>query len=117
MTAPRTKYYSAQRQSPLYRFPRKVRDVIYDYYVREPEGYFFDHVTRKMLYEHTEVKPRRVIRLGLMISCRIAAEEMGLVALQKIHFTAGESRDDGGEYRGLTSRAGRLKCCMCSASS
>ncbi|KAI0585025.1 hypothetical protein Alg215_02721 [Pyrenophora tritici-repentis] len=33
MTAPRTRYYSAQLQSAFFRLPREIRDAVYDYYL------------------------------------------------------------------------------------
>jgi hypothetical protein len=110
MTTPRTKYYSGQRQSPFFRLPREIRDVIYDYSVREPDGYFYDAETGKMLYQHPSIKPKQVVRLGLMITCRIAAEEMKNIALPKIHFTTRSKFDDQPGYLGLQSRAARFKC-------
>ncbi|KAI4714652.1 hypothetical protein J4E89_000333 [Alternaria sp. Ai002NY15] len=110
MTAPRTKYYSAQLQSPIFRLPREVRDVIYEYYLTEKEGYHFDSETGKLLYQNPSSEPKQVVRLGLRITCRIAAEEMKDRAFEKVNFYPKRSIDDGGEYMGLRSRAGRFRC-------
>ena len=112
MTTPRTKYYSAQLQSPIFRLPREVRDVIYDYYLLEDEGYHYDTETGKLLYHKPSTTPRQVVRLGLRITCRIATEEMKNSAFAKIHFYPKSSIDDGGKYMNVRSRAGRFWCCM-----
>ncbi|KAI4638003.1 hypothetical protein J4E93_010471 [Alternaria ventricosa] len=78
MTAPRTKYYSGQTQSPLFRLSREIRDIIYEYYAlgEGDNGYHYDSETGKMLEHSPSSEPKRVVRLGLMITCRIAAEEL-----------------------------------------
>ena len=112
MTAPKTKYYSAQLQSPLFRLPREVRDVIYEYYLLENDGYHFDSETGKLLYHKPSISPKQVVRLGLRITCRIAAEEMKDSAFGNVHFYPKRSLDDGGEYMNVRSRAGRFRCCQ-----
>lgn len=108
MTAPRTKYYSAQLQSPLFRLPREVRNLIYDYYAQGKEGYIYDKETGKLLYVHPSAQ---TVGLGLMITCRIAAEEMQAVAFHDICFSTRCSVNDGSAFMGLRSIAGRLQCC------
>ncbi|KAI4932513.1 hypothetical protein J4E85_002911 [Alternaria conjuncta] len=98
MTAPKTKYYSAQLQSPLFRLPREVRDVIYEYYLLENDGYHYDSEIDKLLYHKPSISPKQVVRLGLRITCRIAAEEMRDSAIGKIHFYPKRSFNDGKEY-------------------
>jgi hypothetical protein len=107
MTAPRTNYYSTQLQSQLFRLPREVRDAIYTYYVLGEEGYHYESETGKMLYR---TEPRQTVGLGLMITCRIAHEELKHNVFRKIQFSARASCDDGRSYMGLGSRAGRFKC-------
>jgi hypothetical protein len=112
MTAPRTKYYSGQTQSPFFRLTREIRDIIYAYYLlgRDNEGYHYDYDTGKMLERTPRLEPKRVVRLGLIITCRIAAEELQDCALRKVHFNAHRSLDDGQLFLGLCSRAGRYRC-------
>lgn len=62
-----------------------------------------------MLYQHPSVKPKQVVRFGLLITCRIAAEEMRDIALQKIHFTTRSEFPEKPRYLGLQSRAGRFR--------
>jgi hypothetical protein len=62
------------------------------------------------LYQHPSIKPKQVVRLGLMVTCRIAVEEMKNIALSEIHLTARSKFDDQPGYLGLQSRAGRFKC-------
>jgi hypothetical protein len=64
-----------------------------------------------MLYQTPSVLPRETVRLGLMITCRIAAEETKNLAFQKLTFRARRSEDDGSEYMKVRSLAGRLKIC------
>jgi hypothetical protein len=110
ITTPKAKYYFGQRQSPLFRLPREIRDVIYDYYVREPDGYFYDAEMGKILYQHPSIMPKQVVRLRLMITCKIAADELKNVALQKIHFTTRNEFADMPDYLGLQSRARSFEC-------
>jgi len=112
MTAPRTKYYSAQLQSPIFRLPREIRDVIYEYYLLEQDGYHYDSELGKLLYQNPSITPKQVVRIGLRITCRIAAEEMKTIAFRKIQFYPKSSIDDGGRYMNVRSRAGRFWCCM-----
>ena len=107
MTAPRTNYYSAQLQSPLFRLPREVRDAIYEQYVLGEDGYHYDSDTGTMLYS---TEPKQTVRLGLIITCRIAHEELKNMVFRKLHFSAHLSHNDGRSYMGLSSRAGRFKC-------
>jgi hypothetical protein len=109
MTAPRTNYYSAQLQSCLFRFPCEVRDAIYAYYVLGEEGYHHDSEIGKMLYT---TEPKQTVRLGLVITCRNAHEELKHMVLRKINSRSHSSNDDGRSYMGLSSRAGRFKCSM-----
>ncbi|KAI4665863.1 uncharacterized protein J4E78_003328 [Alternaria triticimaculans] len=112
MTAPRTRYYSAQLQSPIFRLPREVRDVIYEYYLLEQDGYHYDSEMGKLLYQNPSITPKQVVRIGLRITCRIAAEEMKNIAFRKIQFYPKPSDDDGGEYMKVRSRAGRFRCLL-----
>jgi len=107
MTAPRTNYYSAQLQSPLFRLPREVRDAIYAYYSLGQDGYHYDSETGKMLYT---VEPRQTVHLGLMITCRIAHEELKHIVFRKLQFKTHHSYDEDLSYMGVRSRAGRFKC-------
>ncbi|KAI4687869.1 uncharacterized protein J4E88_003462 [Alternaria novae-zelandiae] len=111
MTAPRTKYYSGQTQSPLFRLSREIRDFIYEYYAlgEGDNGYHYDSETGKMLEQPTSSESKHVVRLGLMISCRIAAEELKNCAFRKLQFSPHLSQDDGQAFLGLASRAGRFQ--------
>ena len=113
MTAPRTKYYSGQTQSPLFRLSREIRDIIYEYYAlgEGDNGYHYDSETGKMLEQSPSSEPKRVVRLGLMITCRIAAEELKNCAFRKLQFSPHLSQDDGQAFLGLASRAGRFQSC------
>jgi hypothetical protein len=99
---PQTKYYSGQRQSPLFRLPREIRDTIYDYLC--DAEYLYDAEPGNMLEDG------QVVRLGLVITCRIGAEEMSNVMLRKIRFRARSEFWDRPEYLGLQSRAARFRC-------
>ncbi|KAI4695632.1 hypothetical protein J4E81_005958 [Alternaria sp. BMP 2799] len=114
MTAPRTKYYSGQTQSPLFRLSREIRDIIYGYYAlgEGDNGYHYDSETGKMLEQSPSSEPKRVVRLGLMITCRIAAEELKNCAFRKLQFSPHLSQDDGKAFLGLASRAGRFQCLL-----
>ncbi|KAI4616396.1 uncharacterized protein J4E87_008662 [Alternaria ethzedia] len=97
MTAPRTKYYSGQTQSPLFRLSREIRDMIYGYYAlgEGDNGYHYDSETGKMLEQSPSSEPKHVVRLGLMITYRIAAEELKNCAFRKVQFSPHLSQDDG----------------------
>jgi len=107
MTAPKTNYFLAQLQSPLFRLPREVRDAIYAYYVLGEDGYHYDSQSGKMLYT---TEPKQTVRLGLIITCRIAHEELKHMVFRKVEFKAHHSYEDGLSYMGVRSRAGRFKC-------
>ena len=111
MTAPQTKYYSAQLQSPLFRLPRELRDRIYSLYMSEKDGYHYDSLIGKMKYHNSSELPQQVVRLGLRITCRIAAEEMRNIPFPTLNFYPLCSDADGAEYQKLRSRAGRFQCC------
>lgn len=76
MATLRTKYYSGQRQSPLFRLPREIRDTIYDYLC--DVEYLYAAGAGKMLEDG------QVVRLGLVTTCRNVAEEMSNDMLRKI---------------------------------
>jgi hypothetical protein len=61
---------------------------------------------------HRRTEPPDVIRLTLALTCRRIAEEIRDVGWQTntIHFNPLLSVDDGTEYLGVRSKAGRLKC-------
>ncbi|KAF1843075.1 uncharacterized protein K460DRAFT_368005 [Cucurbitaria berberidis CBS 394.84] len=108
-TIPATILHSTQQQSPLFRLPRELRDLVYQYYVAEREGYFYDARTRTI-----SSQSGFTIRLSLPATCKIAAKELRGIAFQNntINFKTLCSTDDGGQHLGLRSRAGRLKCLL-----
>jgi hypothetical protein len=53
--------------------------------------------------------------LGLLLTCKIAAEEMKHVAFQRLKFSTRCSVDDGSNFMGLRSRARRLEYCKCTS--
>ena len=66
-----------QLQSWLFRLPRELRDTVYEYYSFEEQRYFYDFGSKRMLYfargDGEELRSGRL--LGLMLSCKKAAEE------------------------------------------
>jgi hypothetical protein len=76
---------SPQTQSPLFRLPRELRDLIYEHYAHEETGYEYHY----------------------------ASEEIKNVGWQAntIHFSPLLSVDDGTDYLGERSRAARFKNC------
>jgi hypothetical protein len=109
MTAQKVQHYSAQLQSPLFRLPCEIRDVIYDYC---DDGYHYDSETGKMLNQSPLTTPQQVVRLGLIITWRIAAEDLKHHVFQEVHFRTHSSFNDGHDYMGVCSRAGRFRCRM-----
>jgi hypothetical protein len=107
MTTPRTKYYLGQTQSPFFRLPREIRDTIYEYYAQGRREYVYNKETNRQRYQDASAKAES---LGLMITCRIAAEEMKHVAFQKLAFSTRYSMDDGAEFKGVRSRVARFYC-------
>ncbi|KAI4630680.1 hypothetical protein J4E80_001618 [Alternaria sp. BMP 0032] len=105
MTTPKTKYFLAQKQSPLFRLPREIRDTIYDYYAQGRPPYVYDKDTAKLRYSDASAQAQG---LGLMITCKIAADEMQHVAFQNVEFSTLCSVDDGAEFQQLRSRAARF---------
>jgi hypothetical protein len=75
--------YSIQSQSPLFHLPRKLRDQIYEYYLRAENDYFYDPHTEKMMdsYPSFGSRPPQVVNIGLIRTCKIAAEETKCIAL------------------------------------
>ncbi|KAI4917485.1 hypothetical protein J4E85_010004 [Alternaria conjuncta] len=62
-----------------------------------------------MLYT---VEPRQTVHLGLMITCRIAHEELKHIVFRKLQFKTHHSYDEDLSYMGVRSRAGRFKCML-----
>ncbi|KAA8624623.1 hypothetical protein PtrV1_00303 [Pyrenophora tritici-repentis] len=73
MTTPRTNSYLRQTQSPFFCLPREIRDAIYDYYSQGREEYVYNKDTNKLHYRDAAAQHEG---LGLMITCRIAADEI-----------------------------------------
>jgi hypothetical protein len=111
MSTSRAKHHSEQLQSPLFPIPRELRDEIYEYYMLENDGHHYDSATRILFHQPPSVSPRQAVPLGLRITCRRTAEELKNVAPQNLHFYARFSVADGSECMGVSSRAGRFKCC------
>ncbi|KAI4658981.1 uncharacterized protein J4E79_006741 [Alternaria viburni] len=105
MTTPKTKYILGQKQSPLFRLPREIRNTIYDYYARSRPRYVYDKDTAKLRYSDTSAQTEG---LGLMMTCKIAADEMQHIAFQNVEFSTLCSADDGAEFQQLRSRAARF---------
>ncbi|KAI4118026.1 MAG: hypothetical protein LQ345_001826 [Seirophora villosa] len=57
--------------------PHELRDMIYQYYVFEPDGYHFDLASGKL-----RASGNRPINLALMYTCTLVAAEMHHLALQ-----------------------------------
>ena len=110
-TAESTKTYSTQLQSPLYRLPRELRDEIYKHYADGRRSYEYNKDTQKLRYRDAAA---RAENLGLIVTCKIAAEEMKQVAFQKAEFSTRCSAYDGQEFMSVRSRAVRLHCCKSS---
>lgn len=111
-----------QRQSPFFGLPREIRDTIYELCVTEKDGYFYDFASRKFspnpsLITSESIRKqhaaRQPVRLGLMLACNIAADEMKGLALRSntLTFVSSYSRQGNRGYRGLGCKAGRFRCC------
>jgi len=107
-TAQSANTHSTQLQSPLYRLPRELRDEIYEYYADGRRSYEYNKDTQKLRYRDTAA---RAENLGLIVTCKIAAEEMKRVAFQKAEFSTRCSAYDISEFMGLRSRVARLHIC------
>jgi hypothetical protein len=99
-----------QPQSPLFDLPQELRDLIYEFYAYEEDGYRYEYPARKL-------RPASGRALNLLYSCKTAAAELSSVLRRapKITFSPVYSdprhcRDMG--YRGLRSRAGRFECLL-----
>ena len=110
MTTPKTKYILGQTQSPFFRLPREIRDTIYKYYAQSRPRYVYDKDTAKLRYSDASAQAEG---LGLMITCKIAANEMKHVAFQNIEFSTLCSANDGAEFQQLRSRVARFSQCKC----
>lgn len=97
--------YSTQLQSPLFRLPRELRYKIYERYADARRSYEYNKETNQLRYTD---ECARTENLGLMVTCKIAAEEMRQVAFQKAEFSTRCSAYDGPEFMGLRSKAARL---------
>ncbi|KAI4936843.1 uncharacterized protein J4E92_001568 [Alternaria infectoria] len=105
MTAPKTQYFLGQKQSPLFRLPREIRNTIYEYYAQGRPQYVYNRGTAKLRYSNTSAQTEG---LGLMMTCKIAADEMQHVAFQNVEFTTHCSVDDGAVFQQLRSRVARF---------
>ncbi|KAI4628772.1 hypothetical protein J4E83_003325 [Alternaria metachromatica] len=105
MTMPKTKYILGQTQSPFFRLPREIRDTIYEYYAQGRPQYVYDKNTTKLRYSDASAQAEG---LGLMMTCKIAADEMKHVAFQNIEFSTLCSANDGAEFQQLRSRVARF---------
>lgn len=97
--------YSTQLQSPLFRLPRELRDIIYEYYAQGRRAYKFNKDTNTLRYRDVSA---RAENLGLVVTCKIAVEEMKKVAFQKAEFSTRCSAYDISDFMGLRSRVARL---------
>ncbi|KAF2686951.1 hypothetical protein K458DRAFT_429863 [Lentithecium fluviatile CBS 122367] len=88
---------------------REIRDKIYNYYFFEKGGYIFYFASR-MLVE-PDGRPASIV---LLLICKAIAKETEGVTFNtnRITFRAGYSDQDQGEYRGLRSFAGRVRCLL-----
>ncbi|RMZ73421.1 C6 transcription factor [Pyrenophora seminiperda CCB06] len=68
-----------QLQSPFFRLPRELRDMVYEYYLHDAEGVFYACWLDKLMY--TVIKHREP-GVALMRSCKLAAEEIQLAAVR-----------------------------------
>jgi len=112
MTTPKTKYILGQTQSPFFRLPREIRDTIYEYYAQGRPQYVYDKDTEKLRYSDASAQAEGI---GLITTCKIAADEMQHVAFQNVEFTTLCSLDDGTVFQQLRSRVARFcqrKCRM-----
>jgi len=105
MTTPKTKYILGQTQSPFFRLPREIRNTIYEYCAQGRPHYVYDKDTAKLRYSDASAQAGG---LGLIITCKIAADEMQHVAFQNVEFSTLCSVDDGAEFQQLRSRAARF---------
>jgi hypothetical protein len=110
MTAPRTKCYNAQLQSPLFRIPREIREQIFECYLLGDDRYHYDSETGKMPYQEPSIAPQQAVQLNFWLTCRIASEEMKNVMFPTLDFYAKSSMGDGSRYMECDSRAGRFEC-------
>ncbi|KAI4688704.1 uncharacterized protein J4E84_004634 [Alternaria hordeiaustralica] len=105
MTTQKTKYFLGQTQSPFFRLPREIRNTIYEHYAQGRPQYVYDRDTARLRYSDTSAQTEG---LGLMMTCKIAADEMQHVAFQNVEFTTLCSLDDGAVFQQLRSRVARF---------
>jgi len=99
---------SSQPQSPFFRLPRELRDIIYEYYVHDAEGVFYDYATDRLRYASQYIHQDKD---ALTRSCKLAYGKMQFVSVRAntITFLPGRSEADGITYNDLDSKAGRLE--------
>lgn len=103
-----------QLLSPLFRLPRELRAQIYEHHVFKEHGYIHDFVSGHMLrrIDGADVKFQPV-RLGLMLTCKMAAEELQGVAfsVNTLTFRTGLPKNGSEKYREVSSITGRSNIC------
>ncbi|KAF2109974.1 hypothetical protein BDV96DRAFT_584902 [Lophiotrema nucula] len=107
---------------PFLRLPREIRDMIYEYYVFEEDGYHYDFYARKLRrrcflpldggsqQSQPVLKP---VALDLAYTCKVIGVEMRGVALKvnTVTFTpAFQTPWEGRQYRKIRSKATRFEC-------
>jgi hypothetical protein len=93
-------YCSDQQQSPLFRLPRELRDVIYGYYTYDEEGLAYDYPSKTLKYASGR-------ELDMAYTSKMVANEMKGIHLRTNSITLIPSRGETDEcgFRGLHSRS------------
>ena len=99
---------SDQPQSPFFRLPRELRDIIYEHYAHDAEGVFYGYASDKLRYAS---QCKHQDKSALTRSCKLAYGEMQFVSVRAnmITFLPGRSEADGITYNDLNSKAGRFE--------
>jgi hypothetical protein len=107
---------SSQPSSPLFtKLPRELRQLVYEFYSYEPNGYFHNPTTNQLRCRSEGEDGFKPPCLALMYTCKQAAAEMAEVPLRvnTITFTSADTGiTDMSSYRGVKSRAGRFHCLL-----
>jgi len=99
---------SGQPQSPFFRLPRELRDIIYEHYAHDTEGVFYDYASDRLRYAS---QCKHQDKDALTRSCKLAYGEMQFVSVRAnmITFLPGRSEADSITYNDLDSKAGRFE--------
>ncbi|KAF2113866.1 hypothetical protein BDV96DRAFT_578433 [Lophiotrema nucula] len=93
--------------------PRELRDQIYEYYLHDDDGLFYHYAPGGGKLQYCTNEKQAQLQ-GLLLTCRTIANEarLSLLSTNAITFTPILSDNDGAEFRGLRSRAGRFEALL-----